>query len=145
MTTEARIGWGAEFHLDDDGDTLTEIGEVTNITPPNPQTEDVEATHLKSPNRRKEYIAGLIEDGEGTFELNLVPGSDSDTLIQTAQNDGVARDYKIVIPDGAFGWEITGTCYVKGYDRGNITAGEKMTATVTLRFTGDKTEAAATS
>jgi hypothetical protein len=28
---------------------------------------------MGSPNRRREYIAGLIEDGEGTFEMNLCP------------------------------------------------------------------------
>ena len=143
--TEALIGYGSEFHLDDDTDptpVLTELGEILSVTPPNPQVEDVEATHMKSPNRRREYIAGLIEDGEGTFEMNYVAGSTTDLLLQTALSDGATRNYKIVLPDAASNWEITGTCIVKGYER-NIPIDDRMTATVTVRFTGASTEAAA--
>ena len=145
--TSARIGWSTEFWLEDDTSptpVLTQLGEIISVTPPNPQTEDVEATHMLSPNRRREYISGLIEDGEGTFEMNLVPGSATDELIRAAQNDGVARGYKIVIPDGAYGWEITGDAIVKGYER-NIPIDDRMTATMTVRFTGASTEAAAVS
>jgi predicted secreted protein len=142
--TEALIGWSAEFWLDNASGTLTQLAEILSVTPPNPQVEDVEATHMLSPNRRREYISGLIEDGEGTFEMNLVPGSATDTLIQAAVADGVARSYKIVIPDGAFGWEIEGDCIVKGYER-NIPIDDRMTATMTVRFTGESTEAAAAS
>jgi predicted secreted protein len=141
MTTNAAIGLGSEFWLDNASGTLTQVGEILTVTPPNPQTAEVEATHMQSPNRRREYIAGLIEDGEGTFEMNYVPGSTTDLLIQGAQADGLTKAYKIVIPDGAGTWEITGNCIVKGYER-NIPIDDRMTATLTVRFTGDKTEAA---
>ncbi len=142
--TDARIGWSAEFWLDNASGTLTQLGEILSVTPPNPQVEDVEATHMASPNRRREYVPGLIEDGEGTFEMNLVPGSATDLLIQAALSDGETRSYKIVVPDGAFGWEIQGDCIVKGYER-NIPIDDRMTATLTVRFTGASTEAAAVS
>ena len=142
--TEAAIGYGTEFWLDNGSAVLTELGEILSVTPPNPQVADVEATHMKSPNRRREYIAGLIEDGEGTFEMNLVPGSPTDDLIQEALADGVARNYKIVLPDGAFGWEIEGLCIVKGYER-TVPIDDRMTATLTVRFTGASTEQAAAS
>lgn len=141
MATEAAIGWGAELHLANGTGVLTKLAEVTAITPPNPMTDDVEATHFGSPDRRREYISGLIEDGEGTFELNYVPGSATDTLIRDAQDAGDSREYMIVIPDGANGWEITGTCIVKGYER-SIPIDDRMTATMTVRFTGASTEAA---
>lgn len=142
--TEARIGSGAEFWLENDSAVLTQLDEILSVTPPNSQTADVEATHMLSPNRRREWIAGLIDDGEGTFEMNLVPGSTTDLLIQQAQTEGDARGYKIVIPDGAFGWEITGDCIVKGYER-SVPIDDRMTATLTVRFTGAPTEAAAVS
>lgn len=141
MVTTAQIGWGAEFHLDNASNVLTELGEITAITPPNPQMADVEATHFKSPNRRREYIAGLIEDGEGTFEMNYDPGSATDALLRAALSDGVTRSYMIVIPDGAGTWEITGDCVVKGYER-NVPIDDRMTATLTVRFTGASSEAA---
>jgi predicted secreted protein len=142
MTTEVGIGWGAEFWLDNASDSLTELGEVLSVTPPNPQTADVVATHMKSPNRRNEYIAGLIDDGEGTFEFNYVPGGATDVLIRAAINDGNTRDYKIVLPvaDGST-WEITGDCIVKGWER-TTPIDDRMTATMTVRFTGASSEAA---
>jgi len=139
--TEAAIGYGTEFHLASALDVLTELGEITSISLPNPQVSDVEATHFKSANRRREYIAGLIEDGEGTFEMNYVPGSATDVICRAALNDGAAREYMVVLPDGAGTWEVTGTCIVKGYERG-VPIDDRMTATLTVRFTGASTEAA---
>lgn len=141
MTTEAQIGIGSQFWLDNNAGTpvLTQLGEIISISTPNPQTEDVEATHMASPNRRREYISGLIEDGEGAFEMNLVPGSVTDLLIQGAQLSGLAKNYKIVIPDGVGTWQITGSCIVKGYER-SIPIDDRMTATLTVRFTGASVE-----
>lgn len=139
--TDARIGYGAEFWLDNASGVLTQLDEVLSVTPPNPQQTDVEATHMLSPNRRREYIAGLIEDGEGTFEFNYVPGGATDLLVQAALSDGVTRSYQIIIPDGGTGWEILGDCIVKGWER-NIPIDDRMTATLTVRFTGASTEAA---
>lgn len=139
--SDALIGWDAEFWLDNASGTLTQIAEVTAITPPNPQTADVEVTNFKSAGRRREYISGLIEDGEGTFEMNLVPGSASDVLLRAAQNDGAVRSYRIILPTAGNGWQIDGDCIVKGYER-SIPIDDRMTATVTVRFTGASTEAA---
>lgn len=139
--TDAQIGWGAQFWLDNNLGTLVELGEITGISLPAPETTEVEATHFKSPNRRREYISGLIEDGEGTFEMNYVPGSATDLLVREAQTSGTSRDYKIVIPDGAGTWEVTGACIVRRYER-NIPIDDRMTASLTVRFTGASTEAA---
>ena len=133
--TNALIGYGTEVWLDDDADTLTQLDECIAISLPNSQVEDVEATHMLSPSRRREYIAGLIDDGEGTFEFNLEPGGATDLLIQDAVDDGVARNYEVIIPDGAFGQKFAGTCIVKGYER-NVPIDDRMTATMTVRFTG---------
>lgn len=140
MTTSARIGYGTEFWLDNASGVLTQLDEVLSVTPPNPQTTEVEATHMASPNRRREYVAGLIEDGEGTFEFNYVAGGATDILVRAAINDGVVRSYKIVVPDGSTGWEITGDCVVKGWER-TIPIDDRMTAVLTVRFTGASTEA----
>ena len=133
--TDARIGYGAEVWLDNASGVLTQLDECIAISLPNSQVEDVEATHMLSANRRREYVAGLIDDGEGTFEFNLVPGGTTDLLIQAGLDDGVARDYEVVIPDGAFGQKFAGTCFVKGYER-NVPIDDRMTATMTLRFSG---------
>lgn len=142
--TSARIGSGAELWLDDDGGLLTQLAEIVSVTPPQSVADDVEATHMLSPNRRREWISGLIDDGEGTFEMNYVPGSATDVICRDALDDGVEREYKIVIPDGAFGWEITGSCRVRGYER-SVPIDDRMTATLTIKFSGSPVEAAAVS
>lgn len=141
MTTEAQIGYGAELWIDNASGTLTEIAEVIEITPPNPQTAEQEATHFKSPNRRREYIAGLIEDGAATFRINYKPGSTTSSLLQQAQDSGTVRDYKMVLPDDTGTWEITGSLIVKGFTR-TVPIDDRMTAEVAVRFTGAKSEAA---
>lgn len=136
--TSARIGHGTEFWLDSAGDVLTQLSELTGVTPPNFQTEDIDATHFGSTGGVREYIAGLTDPGEGDFEFNLVPGGATDLLLQAALDDGAARDYEIILPDGAFGQKFAGTCIVKGYSR-DIPVDGKMMATATVRFTGSVT------
>ena len=141
MTTTAQIGLGAEFWLGNATNVLTKLGEILTVTPPNSQTAEIEATHMGSPNRRREWIAGLIEDGDGTFEMNYTPNSATDILIRAAQTAGLPTTYKIVIPNGAAKWEVSGTCIVRGYQRA-IPIDNRMLATLTVRFTGASAEAA---
>lgn len=133
--TSALIGHGATFWLDNDAGTLTELVEVTSISLPNYQTDDLEATNFKSTGRVREYISGLIDPGEGEFGFNLVPGSATDLLLQDAVDDGVTRDWEVILPDAAFGQKFAGKCIVKGYER-DIPIDDRMTASITVRFTG---------
>lgn len=141
MATDAKIGWGAELWIDNASGTLTEIAEVIEIGVPTPETAEVEATHFKSPNRRREYISGLIEDGEATFRINYKPSSATSVLLRQAQDSGTTRDYKIVLPDGTGTWEISGQLIVRRFAPA-IPLDGRMTADVVVRFTGAKTEAA---
>jgi len=136
------IGWGAEFWLDDAAGALTELAGIFELTVPNYQTDEVEITHYKSLGRKREYIAGLIETGEGTFTMNYVPGSATDVICRAAHADGATRSFRIVIPDvaGADEWTIDGDCFAKGYERG-VPVDDRMTATLTVKFTGNTTEA----
>jgi predicted secreted protein len=139
MTTAVGIGSGAQFWLDNASDVLTQLSEIISVSCPNLQIEDVEATHMGSGEYR-EFVAGLKDPGEGTFEMNYVPNSATDVLIRAAVNDGNTRDFKIVlqIADGST-QEITGDCIVKGYER-NVPIDDRMTATMTVRFTGASSE-----
>jgi hypothetical protein len=141
MTTSVGIGSGAQFWLDNASDVLTQLGEILGVPNPNVQTDEVEATHMASGEYR-EFIAGLKDPGEGTFDINFIPNGATYALLVAAQNDGVTRDYKIVLPvaDGST-WEITGDCFVKGIER-VVPIDDRMTASVTIRFSGAPSEAA---
>ena len=62
--TEADIGYGAIFKVGNGGsptETFTDFGaEVTSITPPGYSRDALDATHMASPDRFREYIAGLM-------------------------------------------------------------------------------------
>lgn len=145
---EESIGWGAEVHLfnGEEPGALIELLGVFNLTLPNPQVEDVETTHYKSPNREREYISGLIENGEIQIEMNYVAGSATDLLISATKASGKVRQMKIVVPTSvgvSKKWAFTFDCYLKGYERA-IPLDDRLTAVVTAKVAGAVTEAAGT-
>lgn len=144
-TQEASIGWGGEVWLGTDATvgTLAELVQVVSFTLPDNATDRVETTHLKSPNRRREYTSGLVDGGEVEVVLNFRPGSDTDQKIEDAQADGDEKSVRFVVPQlGVAAWDYTTTGIVTGYNRGAVTADGKMEATMTIAITGAVTSAA---
>lgn len=139
--SEAMIGYGSKFYIESAASvgtvtpTYVSLAEVYNITPPNQQVDDVDVTHNESPNRTREFIAGLIDPGECSFEMNFIPGSDSDDRISELKTAGTRLRCRIEFPN-AVTWDFLGS--VKGYEISSSTE-DKMTATVTIRVSGDIT------
>lgn len=140
--TEARIGWGGKFYL---GTANTEVSlvqmqEIRECGFPQDEVDEVEATHLLSPGRRKEFLAGLIDGGEFTVTMNYVPGLATDLAFTDAKDTGTTRKVRIVIPDetgtGSADWNIVTSGFVKKYAPDNMTPGDVITATATIRVTG---------
>lgn len=146
--TDARIGWGAELQLSTSASEagLVELGEVRSFSLPSDEADEIEVTHLKSPDRRKEYIQGLIDGGEITATLNYVPGSASDILLTDALDTGTTRAVRFIIPDqtGTAAWQITTAGFVRRYAPDNVEPNSAITATLTIRITGAKDQAAET-
>jgi xanthine/CO dehydrogenase XdhC/CoxF family maturation factor len=140
--TEARIGWGGKVYLSTDNTeaNLTLLAEVVDTTFPQDETDEVEATHLNSPGRRKEFLAGLIDGGEVTINLNYVPGAATDLLLTAAKEAGTTRKVRFVIPDdsgtGAADWNIVTSGFVKRYAPDTMSAGAKIGAVAVIRITG---------
>lgn len=140
-TQKASIGWAGEVWLHD-GTALYELVQVTSFGLPSDTVDRVETTHLKSPNRRREYVSGLVDGGEVEVVLNFRPGSTTDTLLETALATGDSRACKFVVPiAGTPVRDYTTTAIVTGYERGPVTAEDAMEATVTLAITGAVTAA----
>lgn len=144
-TQEASIGWGGEFWLGTTAlaGSLVEMVQVVSFGLPQDKIDRVETTHLKSANRRREYTSGLVDGGEVQVVLNFRPGSDTDQAIENALAAGDERAVKFVVPNlGVAAWDYGTTAIITGYDRGSVTGGDKMEATVTLAITGAVTSAA---
>src|SRR5262245_17287934 len=134
----AMLGYGSEFLLvsDSSPDLYVALGEVYNITPPSATLDQIDVTHMQSPDRRREFISGLIDGGECSCEMNFIPGSTTDQrlleLLGLPVGASRRRAARIVYPNHvywAFNVELTGYEITDPHD-------DKMTATATFKVTG---------
>lgn len=140
--SEALIGYGTQFLMQATAAAagLTKLGEVTNVTMPNEQISEVEATHYESPGRAREFIPGLSDAGEITVELNWVPGDATDKLIAAAKADGKVRTMRVVTPPDDTQQMYSFPGFIRGYERA-LPMDDRLTATITIRIAGAVTQA----
>lgn len=131
--TDARIGYGTGLEVFSNG-AFVEIAEVFNVTPGEATTDRVDATHMKSPGRRREYISGLIDSGEGSFEINWIPGSATDVILRNLQTAGEVVDWRFTFSNGV---TLTVEASVTGFSKA-VPLDDKMSATLTLSISGDE-------
>jgi predicted secreted protein len=139
--TDARIGYGTIYEIFDP--TLTtpafvELAEIINVTPGEATADRIDATHMQSPNRRREYISGLIDNGEASFEVNWVPGSDTDVMIRELFESGEIRQHRITFPGPAPRVTVTYEASIIGFSKA-IPIDDRMTATITVAVSGAET------
>ena len=132
--SDATIGYGIDFAIDDAAalENFVSLIEVTGIDLPESTTDEVEVTHMKSLNRTKEFIAGLIDPGECSVTINWIQGNATDVELNALKVSGEKRAMKITFEGGEV-WEFTG--YVKGY-KPDAPVGDNMTAVASIRVTG---------
>src|SRR5262245_24990725 len=115
--SQAILGYGSVFQIASDSspDLYVDMAEVTTITPPSATLDQIDVTHMQSPDRRREFISGLIDGGEASFEMNFIPGSTSDDRLLELLNLPVGasrrRSLRISFPNGVtwtFNGELTG-------------------------------------
>lgn len=123
--TTVRVGRGAT-------PTWTKLALVGDIELPVDEIDEVEVTHMESPGRRRQYISGLIDSGEMTVPMNLVPGSPTDLLLQSIRDSGEQVLVEVTLPEAD---PETYSGYLSGYSR-SAPVQDKMTAEATFRLSG---------
>lgn len=99
--TNVTIGYNSTYEISTDGgSTWVEVDEIGSITPPSFTTDSVDATHMKSPNRTREFVPGLIDPGDASFTINWIPGSASDVLLKALQVNGTTFGARETYPNG---------------------------------------------
>ena len=140
----AMLGYGSTFEIvsDSSPDLYVAMSEVKSITPPSADVDQVEVTHMLSPNRYREFISGLIDGGEVSFEMNFIPGNASDQRIFELLNLPVGatrrRACRISYPNGrtwSFDAEVT------AYEP-DVPFDDAMTTAVTFKVSGPVTAGA---
>jgi hypothetical protein len=147
VKSKAMTGFGSKFSM---AATLlalpnaeSEWAEVIAMKLPSDSWDTAEVTHFGSANRRREHIKTLIDGGEADIQVNLIPGSVTDLAAAEAAASSEAYFYQFLIPSGVGTfWKVSGDCLAITYDR-ETPLEDRMTATISVKFTGDRTEAAA--
>ena len=136
--SEAMLGYGSVFQIatETSPDSYVDMAEVISITPPSANVDQVDVTHMQSPNRYREFIDGLIDGGEASFDINFVPGNSADDriweLLALPPGTNHRRNCRISFPNGTT-WTFLGT--LTGYEP-DVPVDDKMTATVTFKVSG---------
>jgi len=133
-TQDASVGYMGSVKLHN-GTILYELQHVKSFDIPDlGEREQVETTHLKSANWRREYVSTFYEDSDFNVMLNFRPLSDTDVLLSDALYEGDVRAMKIVIPEnGVPAAQITLTARCINYNRGEVAPNDVMEATATFR------------
>ena len=116
----------------------TTIGTVISITGPNQARDSIDISTMDSTDKWREFIPGMLDAGEVTFEVNYdaVSGSTADDLntLLTATAETVTITFA---PTGATSsWSCSGFITALGFA---TPFDEKITQPVTIKFTGAPT------
>lgn len=133
--TEATSTNGAYIEIGMGGSPMEmkEVDECVNIGGPNPDSEELDATHLRSPARTREYIQSFLTPGECPITVNWIPSKETHQRLMELYASGETVPAIIHYPTGdtdAFDF------YVKNRPT-TFNVGEVQRKTFTLRVTGE--------
>ncbi|MFN3584836.1 phage tail tube protein [Phenylobacterium sp.] len=119
--TDAVHGFGTVFQRETTvPGTYADLGTPFDVTVPELTRDTVDATSHKSPNRVREFISGLRDQGEAGLGINYVPGGTAFTDLKADWLDDDPVNYKILFPNGesvsfsAFVTRVTPTAPMEG-------------------------------
>lgn len=117
--------------------TLAEVLDIPSLTH---TREFVEATNQDSVGNFREYIAGLIDAEEVTFECNYLPQNATHAAVWQQFLDGTARSWRV--REATTSPEVTWTfdAIVAAFAP-SMPVGEKKMLSITLRRTGQTVRA----
>ena len=99
MATNAAIGHGTLWKRGN-GASPTEafatVAEVTAISGPGISRDTIDATHMESPDRFREFVGGLRDGGEVTVTLNLNAKGTAFTNALTDINANAPTNYEML-------------------------------------------------
>lgn len=138
--TLAKIGYGTQLKMGDGAspEVFTTVAEVHGFGGPGKSQEAVDATHTDSPNRTKEKIAGMAEEGDISLDINWVPSDatqDDTTGLRSKIGSATPTNFQMVFPDAE---QVAGAVIVANMEP-TAPIEDRMTAAVVLTPTGELT------
>jgi predicted secreted protein len=131
--SDAQIGYGSDFKRG-----AASVGEVLSIGAPSLSRDVVDATHMKSPEGWREFIAGLKDAGEVSVEIQSKPSTAGYQAMVADFDNDAAESYSIEFPDGS-SWSFS--AFITGMDTSDP-LDDKITTSATFKISGKPTFAA---
>lgn len=96
--TLARIAYGTLLKLGNDASpqVFTSVAEVKSVNGFGFTADELEATHMESPNGYKEWIAGMKQGDTMTMRLNMTV--ENATYMKAIWDAGLVRDFELNLP-----------------------------------------------
>jgi hypothetical protein len=134
-------GHKTEFWLHN-GTTLIELGEIIDVPEfPSGERDLIETSHMKTTGYKTYIPAPLKEGSEVTIAMNLIPGSATDALCNSAEANAKELDYKIVyMTVDNIRRKKSGKLIVRKYVPKNPME-DRRTAELTVKWTNDAVDA----
>jgi predicted secreted protein len=115
--------------------TYIAIGNVTSLSPPGISRETLDVTAHDSPDGWMEFLGGLKDGGEVSFDVNYDPAKHDDLLADFQADDPV--NWKVTFPDtAATEWTFPGI--LTGFEP-DAPYDDKLAASLTLKVAGKPT------
>lgn len=111
----------------------TALGKVVGISGPNAQADEIDQTDLDDTQFHRK-MAGLVNAGDVSFELNLDPANAGHAALKAAMEARTNIEVKITPPSGSLSLYID-SAYVKQFQT-QIPAKGKFTASVAIMIDG---------
>lgn len=117
------------------------VAELTSVTGPNSDLQEIDVTNFDSPDYYKEFIMGAIEAGEFTIDGNFIPTDTNGQIAMITDHQGrTSRTGKIIFPEGKAMMSFTGRISVltvsTSYDsKVSFSATFKVSGTTTFTWT----------
>lgn len=135
--SDAFIGYDTEYAIGDGYGNFVDLAEVFEVTPPEIDVGEEDVTHYKSPNRAREYIPTLADNGNAMVSMNYLPGSPTDLRILELRASSEVLAHRITFPNGV---TMTFDGFVKNYAPDPMPVDGKVTARLTVRISGPITQ-----
>jgi predicted secreted protein len=137
--SNAFSGWGLFLKIGNGAtpEIFTPIPEVQLVDFTGSKVDIVDVTHAQSPNRVREYIGTLIDEGECSFTANFLPTDPIQQSLQTIKVSAAVRNWQVVLPSalGTFSFAGLLNSLDKNLDfskEAKLTGKIKVTGTVTF-------------
>lgn len=132
--SDAAIGYGSTFSIGNGASPqgFGELAEVVTITPPGFTMDEVDVTHLQSPDQFREVIGTIKDATEVSMTANATAAN---VAALYAAADGLVRDFRIDSNQQiGLRWNFRG--FIQNVTPGELSNDDRLTIEITVRVSG---------